>query len=270
MKKLIKLTIIFTIILSLTFIPTFQTNAASKVNITYYAGKGHFKAKPNRNKNKITIKNKLNKKRGYAPAIRRDGYTFDGWYTKKKGGKKYSASTIITKKQKLYPHWLKKYKINTNYFLPIGVTFLNISEYEPYWGKLKITKKKKIATYDYEYTLRNYKGDLFYLTTDIHSIDDNNNFNYEYYYFNMECKLKNIINIKKSTNYKKFLKRLGITAYNYDTSNNYLDFVCGKTHFTDETYDTDIVWSMYLNKKKQILPDTIVSFDPNDDWKPYF
>ncbi len=45
MKKLIKLTIIFTIILSLTFIPTFQTNAASKVNITYYAGKGHFKAK---------------------------------------------------------------------------------------------------------------------------------------------------------------------------------------------------------------------------------
>ena len=85
MKKLIKLTIIFTIILSLTFIPTFQTNAASKVNITYYAGKGHFKAKPNRSKNKITIKNKLNKKRGYSPAIRRDGYTFDGWYTKKKG-----------------------------------------------------------------------------------------------------------------------------------------------------------------------------------------
>ena len=61
MKKLIKLTIIFTIILSLTFIPTFQTNAASKVNITYYAGKGHFKAKPNRSKNKITIKNKINK-----------------------------------------------------------------------------------------------------------------------------------------------------------------------------------------------------------------
>ena len=151
MKKLIYLTTIFTILVSLTFIPAVQTNAASKVNITYYAGNGYFKSKPNRSKNKITIKNKLNKKRGYAPAIRRDGYTFDGWYTKEKGGKKYSASTIITKKQKLYPHWLKKYKINTNYFLPIGVTFLNISEYEPYWGKLKITKKKKIATYDYIY-----------------------------------------------------------------------------------------------------------------------
>ncbi|MFR3962190.1 InlB B-repeat-containing protein [Eubacterium ventriosum] len=29
--------------------------------------------------------------------MRRDGYTFDGWYTKEKGGKKYSASTIIKK-----------------------------------------------------------------------------------------------------------------------------------------------------------------------------
>ena len=93
MKKLINLTILFTTILSLTFIHAIPTNAASKINITYYAGNGYFKAKPNRNKNKITIKNKLNKKRGYAPAIRRDGYTFDGWYTKKKGGKKFIHRT---------------------------------------------------------------------------------------------------------------------------------------------------------------------------------
>lgn len=86
MKKIINLTILSIIILSLTFIHAIPTNAASKVNITYYAGKGHFKAKPNRSKNKITIKNKLNKKRGYSPAIRRDGYTFE-WlvYQKKRG-----------------------------------------------------------------------------------------------------------------------------------------------------------------------------------------
>ena len=113
MKKVINLTILSTIILSLAFIPAIQTNAASKVNITYYSNNGYFKARLNRSKRKITIKNKVNKKRGYAPAIRREGYTFDGWYSKKNGGKKYSASTIITKKQKLYPHWIKKYKINT-------------------------------------------------------------------------------------------------------------------------------------------------------------
>ena len=73
MKKIINLTILSTIILSLTFVPAIKTNAASTVNITYYANNGYFKAKPNRNKSKITIKNKINKKRGYAPAIRRDG-----------------------------------------------------------------------------------------------------------------------------------------------------------------------------------------------------
>ena len=85
MKKLIYLTTIFTILVSLTFIPAIQINAASKVNITYYSSNGYFKAKLNRSKRKITIKNKVNKKRGYAPAIKRDGYTFDGWYTRKKG-----------------------------------------------------------------------------------------------------------------------------------------------------------------------------------------
>ena len=61
MKKLINLTILFTTILSLTFIPAIPTNAASTVNITYYANNGYFKAKSNRSKSKITIKNKINK-----------------------------------------------------------------------------------------------------------------------------------------------------------------------------------------------------------------
>ena len=37
MKKIINLTILSTIILSLTFVPDIKTNAASTVNITYYA-----------------------------------------------------------------------------------------------------------------------------------------------------------------------------------------------------------------------------------------
>ena len=65
MKKIINLTILSTIILSLSFIPAIPTNAASKVNITYYSSNGYFKAKLNRSKRKITIKNKVNKKRGY-------------------------------------------------------------------------------------------------------------------------------------------------------------------------------------------------------------
>ena len=62
MKKVINLTILSTIILALAFIPAVPTNAASKVNITYYSSNGYFKAKLNRSKRKITIKNKINNK----------------------------------------------------------------------------------------------------------------------------------------------------------------------------------------------------------------
>lgn len=99
MKKIINLTILSIIILSLTLIPAIPTNAASTVNITYYSSNGYFKAKLNRSKRKITIKNKINKKRGYAPAVRRNGYAFNGWYTRKKGGIKYSPSKKLHKRK---------------------------------------------------------------------------------------------------------------------------------------------------------------------------
>ncbi len=80
---------------------------------------------------------------------------------------------------------------------------------------------------------------------------------------------KNLINIKKSTYVKNFLKKLGIKRYDFDASEHYIDFVCGSTRFADETYDTDIIWQINLNSKNQVTPDTIVSFDANDDWEQY-
>lgn len=279
MKKILNLTILFITMLSLTFIPVGSVNAAKKVNLTYHVGNGYFKAKLNRSKQKITIKNKVNKKRGYAPAIRREGYAFNGWYTKKKGGKRYLPSTIVTKKQKLYAHWLKKYKINTKYFTPMGLTYFKLTDFEPYWGKFKVIKKKKWSS-GYDYTLKNSKGDLFTVYSDDNS--SNNNHSTEYGYSSTDCKLKNIINIKKPINYQKFLKKLGVTAYNYDPDNNYFEFVCGKTLIEDEySYDDededdednngyediDIVWMMSLNNKEQVTPNTSVSFELNDDWE---
>ncbi|WP_288683490.1 InlB B-repeat-containing protein [uncultured Eubacterium sp.] len=266
MKKLINLTIIFTIILSLTFITTVQTNAASKVNITYYANNGYFKAKPNRNKSKITIKSKINKKRGYAPAIRRDGYTFDGWYTKKKGGKKYSASTIITKKQKLYPHWIKKYKINTKYFVPMGLSLSGINDFQKYYGKLAIIKKNvKKNVYPGEYYCKNNKGDLI-------SIFSWSGYDNDYFQIDaLKCKLKNIINIKKTTSLNLFLKKLDVKEYNYNSKTHTIDFICGKCYCNyeedeDAEYE-DVWWTIKMNDKNQLTPDTVVNFDLITDWQ---
>ena len=268
MKKIITLTIALFTALSLTFAFPISVNAERKVSLTYYAGKGYFKAANNRNKRKITIKHKINKKRGYAPAVKRNGYAFNGWYTRKKGGIKYFPSKKITQKKKLYAHWLKKYHLNTNYFIPVGMTYYSLSDYESYWGKLEIVKSKK-HTDNYDYTLKNSKGDIFYVGTGVVSIDSNYTFTYNYKFSDMDCKLKNLINIKKPTNFKKFLKKLGVKYYNYDSSDKYLDFVCGKTHFPKDTYDTDMVWIIYLNEKNQVTPDTVVSFDPNDEWEHY-
>ena len=30
-----------------------------------------------------------------------------------------------------------------------------------------------------------------------------------------------------------------------------------------------MVWIIYLNEKNQVTPDTVVSFDPNDEWEHY-
>lgn len=64
MKKTIKFFTLLAIIISLTFIPNSGVYASNSVNLTYYAGKGYFKAKSNRSKSKLVIKNKINKKRG--------------------------------------------------------------------------------------------------------------------------------------------------------------------------------------------------------------
>ena len=241
MKKVINLTILSAIILSLIFIPTVQTNAASTVNITYYSSNGYFKAKPNRSKSKITIKNKINKKRGYAPSIRRNGYSFTGWYTQKKGGKKYSASTIIKKKLKLYPHWVKRYKINTNYFVPMGLSLTGVDDFQKYYGD-------SISIFSWY----GYNGDYFQIDS-------------------LKCKLKNVINIKKTTSLSLFLKKLGVKEYNYNSKTHSIDFICGKCycnfHNDDDAEYEDIWWTIKMNDKNQLTPDTVVNFDLITDWQ---
>ena len=42
---------------------------------------------------------------GTLPTLTKDGYIFEGWYTKKTGGQKVTANTIVTDNMTLYPHW---------------------------------------------------------------------------------------------------------------------------------------------------------------------
>jgi uncharacterized repeat protein (TIGR02543 family) len=48
------------------------------------------------------------KKIGALPKLTRKGYTFKGWWTKKRGGEKVTKNTRLTKDKVIYAHWTKK------------------------------------------------------------------------------------------------------------------------------------------------------------------
>lgn len=60
----------------------------------------------------------------------------------KKGGIKYTSSKL--QKHKIICSLVEKYHLNTNYFIPVGMTYYSLSDYESYWGKLEIVKAKSI------------------------------------------------------------------------------------------------------------------------------
>ena len=65
----------------------------------------------------------------------------------------------------------------------------------------------KKGSFYYNYTLSNEKDDYFYIGTRDNALSINPS-SYKCFYADMNCKLKNIINIRKATNLKTFLKKL--------------------------------------------------------------
>lgn len=120
----------------------------SKIELIKASGKSSYKATTNKQTEKIypiietyTIyfdynggnkgvgsKNVIYQKEyGNLPIAIRDGYTFDGWYTKRDGGEKIESTTVETKKSNhtLYAH----YNIN-NYLITYDYNYLENSLYK--------------------------------------------------------------------------------------------------------------------------------------------
>lgn len=104
-------------------------------NTTFYA-QWKYAIKFNANKGKVSKKSKSvtsGKKYGSLPTPKRSGYTFAGWYTKKKGGSKITKTSYVSKASKhtLYAHWEKK---KANKPAPANSKYVTNAEYN------KITK----------------------------------------------------------------------------------------------------------------------------------
>jgi len=81
----------------------FVDAASKKVKITYNANGGKIGSK----KTVSTSINKGNKLKKFPSTPKRTGYTFNGWFTKKTGGKKVTVKTKATKKITLHAQWKK-------------------------------------------------------------------------------------------------------------------------------------------------------------------
>ena len=76
-----------------------STAKVSSFRVNYYPNGGRGST--------ITKKIKKNVKLGTLPKVKRNGYTFAGWYTAKTRGTKVSVNTKVTRNLNLYAHWSK-------------------------------------------------------------------------------------------------------------------------------------------------------------------
>ena len=267
-KRMVSILLVTMLIITLPIRNLQKTEAVTKnVKVKFFVCSGTFKANINQGKKSITAKVKKGKKMGMPPVVKRDNYVFTGWYTKKKGGKKYTANTKIKKKMKLYAHWVKKYKVNKKYEKILSiVSYRSYTDLEKDCGSLKfISKDKKYYPFTESYKTKN--GDIYFVSppSEVRSFD--------YSVSDITVKAKNLVNIKKPTSYKTFLKKLGVKEYNKEKRKKglALDFITGTVNlvFTDpEKKDWQYLnWEVKGIKNKKVTPNTKISLCIVENWE---
>lgn len=262
--KTILLLITCTLLVSLTSI----VSAKKRCTVTYKTSSGTFSNKQNLNKKQIKIRYKKGKKRGYAPSIKKNNYVSKGWYSKKKGGKKYTSKTRITHSVKLYPHWLKRYRIKTKYFDYLGYIFKTENDINKCFPNSKlISRNTKYYPFKYK-----YKSGSFICSYDCDFDDELDKNTYEYSLDTFNCPIKKIVNIKKKTKYSTFLHRLTgskQTEYRLNRKKHTITFAYKTFKYFDEESKTTeeyyVLWTIKLDKKNRVKPSSKASFTDSED-----
>ncbi len=202
--------------------------AAAKVKVTYKANKGKFTSKKYKKKKSFSKMITKGKKLGTAPKIKRSGYVFLGWTTKKNGTKKYTKSTKVKKNVTLYAKWGKKFTKKTKYSNLLERKFNSIADLEAIVGHLD------------PYPMSGYSGNVY-----VDSID-----NY-YYLENLQLvsiytEVRYITNAKKAYPVDEFMKLFGQKKYKFGTNDGApVVYWYGSTRYWE--FD-------YYKTKKRIYP----------------
>lgn len=244
----------------------YAKESANKVKFVVNGGK--FTADKYRNKKSI-IK-KADGESGYYilnfPKVKRKGYHLLGWYTKKKGGKYCEEYNRFYKNTTLYARWEKPYKIQQKYMKLFQKNdYDSIEEIERIVGKLYLVKADE----------NEFFGDTIYETKnqDRYHISSNVYKNKVYYcIWDIQVKAKNLLNIRKATNIKKFCMKLNSREYNQKKikgSNLYeVEVLLDWVPFIqpDEYYGNCVYGAFLLKKDKKIKPNTFIRLGGETDW----
>ena len=203
---------------------------------------------------------------GMPPIVKRDNYVFTGWYTKKKGGKRYTANTKIKKKTKLYAHWVKRYKVNKKYEKILSVmSYPTLKDLEKDCGSLKFISKEK-KYYPFRETYKAENGDTYYVSSSLTSASD-------YTVSYITVKAKYLVNIKKPTAYKTFLRKLGVKKYNKEKGKKglTLDFITGTVNLIFANPEREdwqyLYWEVKGIKNKKVTPNTKITLELSENWE---
>ena len=269
-KRMVSILLVTMLIITLPIRNLQKTEAVTKnVKVKFFVCSGTFKANINQGKKSISVKIKKGKKMGMPPVVKRDNYVFTGWYTKKKGGKKYTANTKIKKKTKLYAHWVKKYKVNKMYEKILSVmSYPTLKDLEKDCGSLKFISKEK-KYYPFRETYKAENGDTYYVSSSLTSASD-------YTVSYITVKAKYLVNIKKPTAYKTFLRKLGVKKYNKEKGKKglALDFITGTVNLIFANPEREdwqyLYWEVKGIKNKKVTPNTKITLELLEDWEETF
>ena len=86
-----------------------------------------------------------------------------------------------------------------------------------------------------------------------------------------EIAVQNVTKLAKEQGGEVSSEKLGEKEYNYNSKTHSIDFICGKCycnfHNDDDAEYEDIWWTIKMNDKNQLTPDTVVNFDRITDWQ---
>ena len=145
------------------------------------------------------------------------------------------------------------------------MSYPTLKDLEKDCGSLKFISKEK-KYYPFRETYKAENGDTYYVSSSLTSASD-------YTVSYITVKAKYLVNIKKPTAYKTFLRKLGVKKYNKEKGKKglALDFITGTVNLIFANPEREdwqyLYWEVKGIKNKKVTPNTKITLELSENWE---